>query len=81
MGIRLFTVQHNFEHAYAASNATWDLDVGAMHGTSFLVLPSWLNWFTANIGYHTCITFGGDSHYRLVQSIGRMPICSNTFPD
>ena len=25
---------------------------GAIEGTSFLVLPGWLNFFTANIGYH-----------------------------
>ena len=52
VGILLFTVQHNFEHSYAASTATWDYDKGAIHGTSFLVLPQWMNWFTANIGYH-----------------------------
>jgi omega-6 fatty acid desaturase (delta-12 desaturase) len=28
------------------------LNVAAIEGTSFLVLPRWLNWFTANIGYH-----------------------------
>jgi omega-6 fatty acid desaturase (delta-12 desaturase) len=52
MGIVLFTVQHNFEHAYASANENWDSDIGAIKGTSFLVLPAWLNWFTANIGYH-----------------------------
>lgn len=52
VGIMLFTVQHNFEHAYAAATEDWNHDTGAMHGTSFLVLPGWLNWFTANIGYH-----------------------------
>jgi omega-6 fatty acid desaturase (delta-12 desaturase) len=51
-GIMLFTVQHNFNQAYAADTEHWDYDQGAMHGTSFLVLPSWLNWFTANIAYH-----------------------------
>jgi acyl-lipid omega-6 desaturase (Delta-12 desaturase) len=51
-GIMLFTVQHNFEHAYASETKDWDYDVGAMEGTSFLVLPRWLNWFTANIAYH-----------------------------
>lgn len=51
-GIILFTVQHNFEHSYAAPTATWDYDKGAVFGTSFLVLPGWLNWVTANIGYH-----------------------------
>ncbi len=52
LGIVLFTVQHNFEHSYATGCATWDYDTGAIEGTSFLVLPGWLNFFTANIGYH-----------------------------
>jgi omega-6 fatty acid desaturase (delta-12 desaturase) len=52
LGIVLFTVQHNFEHSYATGCAQWDYDVGAIEGTSFLVLPGWLNFFTANIGYH-----------------------------
>ena len=51
-GIVLFTVQHNFRHAYASDNAHWDYDTGAITGTSFLVLPAWLNWFTVDIGYH-----------------------------
>ena len=51
-GIILFTVQHNFEHAYASDSARWDYDTSAIEGTSFLILPRWLNWFTANIGYH-----------------------------
>jgi omega-6 fatty acid desaturase (delta-12 desaturase) len=51
-GIVLFTVQHNFEHAYASDTANWDYDVGAMSGTSFLILPGFLNWFTIDIGYH-----------------------------
>jgi omega-6 fatty acid desaturase (delta-12 desaturase) len=51
-GIVLFTVQHNFEHAYASGNDDWDHDTAAIRGTSFLVLPPWLNWFTANSAYH-----------------------------
>jgi acyl-lipid omega-6 desaturase (Delta-12 desaturase) len=51
-GIVLFTVQHNFEHAYASDDDRWDHDTGAIEGTSFLILPSWLNWFTINIAYH-----------------------------
>jgi len=51
-GIVLFTVQHNFEHSYASDGERWDHDTGAIEGTSFLILPSWLNWFTVNIGYH-----------------------------
>jgi omega-6 fatty acid desaturase (delta-12 desaturase) len=51
-GIVLFTVQHNFEHSYASDDAHWDYDTGAIEGTSFLILPYWLNWFTVNIAYH-----------------------------
>jgi omega-6 fatty acid desaturase (delta-12 desaturase) len=52
LGIVLFSLQHNFEHSYASHSNGWNHDVGAIKGTSFLILPSWLNWFTANIGYH-----------------------------
>lgn len=51
-GILLFTVQHNFEHSYASHDEGWDCNTAAITGTSFLVLPRWLNWFTANIAYH-----------------------------
>lgn len=51
-GIVLFTAQHNFENSYASADDGWDYDLAAIEGTSFLVLPRWLNWFTANIGYH-----------------------------
>jgi acyl-lipid omega-6 desaturase (Delta-12 desaturase) len=51
-GIVLFTVQHNFRHSYASDGKHWDYDTAAIEGTSFLILPAWLNWFTANIGYH-----------------------------
>jgi acyl-lipid omega-6 desaturase (Delta-12 desaturase) len=51
-GIVLFAVQHNFEHSHATSSENWDYDTGAIEGTSFLILPRWLNWFTANIAYH-----------------------------
>ena len=51
-GIVLFTVQHNFEHSYASADQDWDRDEAALHGTSFLVLPRWLNWITADAAYH-----------------------------
>jgi acyl-lipid omega-6 desaturase (Delta-12 desaturase) len=51
-GIILFTVQHNFEHSYASDGQHWDYEIGAIEGSSFLILPRWLNWFTANIAYH-----------------------------
>jgi omega-6 fatty acid desaturase (delta-12 desaturase) len=51
-GIVLFTVQHNFTHSYASDSKHWDFDTGAIRGTSFLVLPRWLNWCTVDIAYH-----------------------------
>jgi omega-6 fatty acid desaturase (delta-12 desaturase) len=51
-GIVVFTVQHNFEHSYASDDDGWDDDTAAIRGTSFLILPRWLNWFTADIAYH-----------------------------
>ena len=67
-GIVLFTVQHNFEHSYASDNEHWDRDTGTMSGTSFLVLPNWLNWFTVNIGYHHIHHLSANiPNYRLVE--------------
>ncbi len=51
-GLVLFSVQHNFEQSHASGDEGWDYTRAAMEGTSFLCLPPWLNWITANIGYH-----------------------------
>ena len=50
--IVIFAVQHNFEHSYATGSEGWDSDTAAVRGTSILVLPRWLDWFTAHIAYH-----------------------------
>lgn len=84
-GIVLFTVQHNFEHAYASADEGWDYDTAAIAGTSFLVLPPWLNWFTANIGYHHvhhlsaripsyCLTGCHDEYRSLFGSVARVTL-------
>ena len=52
VGILLFTIQHNFEGSYATDTARVCHYKAALHGTSMLVLPKWLNWFTADIAYH-----------------------------
>ena len=45
-------MQHNFEHSYASADEGWDRDEAALRGTSFLILPRWLNWITADAAYH-----------------------------
>lgn len=52
IGIVLFTVQHNFEGSYAAGDEDWNYFTAALDGTSFLQLPKFLDWFTADIAYH-----------------------------
>ncbi|HEY3783820.1 MAG TPA: fatty acid desaturase [Steroidobacteraceae bacterium] len=82
-GIVLFTVQHNFRHSYASDGKHWDYDIAAIEGTSFLILPAWLNWFTANIGYHHihhlssripnyCLIGCHDAHRQLFSAVTRV---------
>lgn len=52
IGILIFTIQHNFENAYATDTARVDHYRAALEGTSMLDLPRILNWFTADIAYH-----------------------------
>jgi omega-6 fatty acid desaturase (delta-12 desaturase) len=52
VGILLFTIQHNFENSYATDTERVCHYKAALEGTSMLVLPKVLNWFTADIAYH-----------------------------
>lgn len=52
VGILLFAIQHNFEDSYATDTARVNHFRAALEGTSMLVLPKVLNWFTADIAYH-----------------------------
>ena len=52
LGFLFFTVQHNFEHAYAVKTEHWDYYKGALEGSSFLIFPRILNWISADIAYH-----------------------------
>ncbi|MCL6285706.1 fatty acid desaturase [Ruegeria sp. 2012CJ41-6] len=51
-GVWLFYVQHQFETTHWANEAEWDLHDAALHGSSHYVLPSVLQWVSANIGIH-----------------------------
>jgi omega-6 fatty acid desaturase (delta-12 desaturase) len=52
VGIWLFYVQHQFEHAYWETNDGWSFDAAAIEGSSHLDLPRILHFFTGNIGFH-----------------------------
>ncbi len=51
--ICIFFVQHNFKGSYANRTDSWDLFLGAVEGSSNLDLPRWLNWFLADISFHS----------------------------
>ena len=48
----LFFVQHQFEETHWNRPPDWDMQVAALFGSSYYVLPPVLNWFTGNIGLH-----------------------------
>jgi acyl-lipid omega-6 desaturase (Delta-12 desaturase) len=52
IGIWLFYVQHQFKGVYWARQEEWDPMRAALEGSSYLKLPSVLQWFTGNIGLH-----------------------------
>jgi acyl-lipid omega-6 desaturase (Delta-12 desaturase) len=51
-GIWLFYVQHQFEDAYWESAESWTYADAALRGSSYLKLPSVLQFFSGNIGLH-----------------------------
>ena len=50
VGVFLFYVQHQFEDTYWREHPEWDFHAAGLQGSSYLVLPKVLKWFTANIG-------------------------------
>lgn len=52
VGVWLFYIQHQFEHAYWAARPAWDFHAAALRGSSFYDLPAVLHWMTGNIGFH-----------------------------
>ncbi len=51
--ICIFFVQHNYENAYAKNTKNWNIVDGAILGSSNLKIPHWLNWFLADISFHS----------------------------
>jgi omega-6 fatty acid desaturase (delta-12 desaturase) len=74
VGVWLFYVQHQFEGAYWARQASWNAKDAAFRGSSHLVLPPVLRWLTANIGAHDIHHMGSKiPFYRLPQVLRDHP--------
>lgn len=52
LGTYLFYVQHNFPDVIFRDEQGWTYEGAALDSSSFLRMPKWMHWFTANIGYH-----------------------------
>ncbi|MEW5846238.1 MAG: fatty acid desaturase [Bacteroidota bacterium] len=51
-GVWLFYVQHQFDRVVWKRSQEWNYQSVALEGSSFLKLPTILQWFSGNIGYH-----------------------------
>jgi len=52
IGVYLFYVQHQYEDTYWRYREAWNYYAAGLEGSSHLVMPKILQWFTANIGLH-----------------------------
>lgn len=52
IGLWLFFIQHQFEDVEWERTENWEYKTAAIYGSSFLKLPTILQWFTGNIGFH-----------------------------
>lgn len=78
IGVWLFYVQHQFELTSWDRDGAWNLQEAALHGSSHYDLPTFLRWFTANIGvhhvHHLCSRI---PYYRLPRVIDDYPELRN----
>ena len=51
--ICIFFIQHNFRGSYASNTDNWSPLMGSVAGSSNLDLPGWVNWFFADISFHS----------------------------
>lgn len=51
-GVWTFYMHHQFEGAHYDGADHWQVHEAALHGSSQVVLPVWLQWITANISLH-----------------------------
>ena len=51
-GVWLFYVPHQFEDTYGDRDGLWSVEKAAFLGSSYFHLPTILQWFSGNIGFH-----------------------------
>lgn len=73
-GSYLFYAQHNFPEARHCKASEWSYEEAALESSSFMEMPAFMHWFTANIGYHHIHHLNARiPFYRLPEVMREMP--------
>lgn len=74
LGGYLFYAQHNFPEAVFRSNQDWNYSLAALESSSYLQMSPFMNWVTANIGYHHIHHLNARiPFYRLPEAMAAIP--------
>lgn len=78
LGAYLFYAQHNFPGVKFRSNIEWSYSHAALESSSYLAMNRFLNWATANIGYHHVHHLNARiPFYRLPEAMASIPDLQN----
>lgn len=78
LGTYLFYVQHNFPDVLFRDTQGWTYEGAAMDSSSFMKMPAFMHWFTANIGYHHIHHLNARiPFYRLPEAMKAIPELQN----
>lgn len=70
----LFFIQHQFDETEWYKPEEWDMQIAAVHGSSYYVLPKVLQWITGNIGLHHIHHLNSMvPNYRLQECLDALP--------
>jgi omega-6 fatty acid desaturase (delta-12 desaturase) len=73
-GAYLFYAQHNYPGVKVADRATWTYSGAAIESSSFFKMGAFMNWMTANIGYHHVHHLNATiPFYRLPEAMAGIP--------
>lgn len=79
LGSYLFYAQHNFPGVVYRNNVDWQYANAALESSSFMAMNPFLNWVTANIGYHHIHHLNSRiPFYRLPEAMKNIPELQTT---
>ena len=74
LGAYLFYAQHNFPNVKFKNNVEWSYAHAALESSSYMAMNPFLNWVTANIGYHHVHHLNARiPFYRLPEAMASIP--------